>query len=156
MNMALLSSDTVHTVYLGLGSNLGDRAENLEEAIRRIEASVGVVSRRSSFHATRPWGFDSENQFLNAAVCCLTPLSPRSLLEATQRIERGMGRTVKSDGQYHDRIIDIDILLYDDMTVDDDDLKIPHPLMGEREFVIKPLAEIMPHRACGNLNKYNH
>lgn len=135
---------TVHTVYLGLGSNLGNRKENIDEAMRMIGEEVGIVERRSSNIETEPWGFSSSNRFVNAAVRCLTALSPRELLMATQAIERKMGRTGKSkDGQYHDRIIDIDILMYDDITVNEADLKIPHPLMAEREFVLKPLKEIM-------------
>ncbi len=135
---------TVHTVYLGLGSNLGNRKENIDEAVKRISEKVGVVERRSSNIETEPWGFDSPNRFVNAAVRCTTELSPREVLEATQAIEREMGRTEKSsDGCYHDRIIDIDILIYDDITVDEADLKIPHPLIAEREFVLKPLKEIM-------------
>ena len=102
------------------------------------------VVRTSQFHETEPWGFSSANMFMNAAVCIDTRLSPRALLEATQAIEREMGRTVKSaDGQYHDRLIDIDILIYDDIRVDEPDLKIPHPLMHEREFVMRPLGEIL-------------
>ncbi len=109
-----------------------------------IGEEVGIVERRSSNIETEPWGFSSSNRFVNAAVRCLTALSPRELLMATQAIERKMGRTGKSkDGQYHDRIIDIDILMYDDITVNEADLKIPHPLMAEREFVLKPLKEIM-------------
>lgn len=134
----------MHTVYLGLGSNLGNRKENIDEAMRMIGEEVGIVERRSSNIETEPWGFSSSNRFVNAAVRCLTALSPRELLMATQAIERKMGRTGKSkDGQYHDRIIDIDILMYDDITVNEADLKIPHPLMAEREFVLKPLKEIM-------------
>lgn len=134
----------MHTVYLGLGSNLGNRRGNIDEAVRKIGETLGVVDRRSSNIETEPWGFDSPNSFVNAAVRCLTALSPRGVLEATQAIEREMGRTEKSaDGKYYDRIIDIDILLFDDITVDEPDLKIPHPLMAEREFVLKPLKEIL-------------
>ena len=100
---------------------------------------------RSALYVTEPWGFASEHLFTNAAVLCLTPLSPHDLLAATQRIEREMGRKKKSvGGVYHDRIIDIDILLYDDCRVDDPDLKIPHPLMWKRDFVMQPLSEIFP------------
>lgn len=136
----------MHTVYLGLGTNLGDRRLNLETAIRLLGERVGTVVRTSQFHETEPWGFSSDNMFMNAAVCIDTQLSPRGLLEATQAIEREMGRTAKSaDGRYHDRLIDIDILLYDDIRVDEPDLKIPHPLMHERDFVMLPLGEILEH-----------
>ena len=132
------------TVYLSLGSNLGDREQTLRRAVSLLEERVGRVLRLSAFHETAPWGFSSDNMFVNAAVSIETSLSPRQLLVATQAIEKDLGRTVKSaDGLYHDRPIDIDILLYDNMTVDEPDLKIPHPLMNEREFVKIPLREIM-------------
>ena len=141
----------IHTVYLSLGSNLGDKEENLRQAIEKINEKVGAVVRQSSFMTTQPWGFESNNTFVNGAVCCETSLTPHQLLRVTQKIEREMGRTRKSivmvDGQprvdYHDRIIDIDILLYDDITVDTPTLKIPHPLMHERDFVMVPLKEIL-------------
>lgn len=133
-----------HTIYLGLGSNLGDKEANIAEAYGRIEEEIGPITRRSSLHRTEPWGFDSANDFVNSVVCCSTTLSPDALLDATQRIEREMGRTEKSDkGIYHDRIIDIDILLYDDATVSTPRLTIPHPLMEQRPFVMEPLREIL-------------
>lgn len=130
--------------YLSLGTNLGDKRRNIAEAIKNIGELVGDVVRQSALYETEPWGFRSDNRFVNAAVCVDTQLSPRRLLEVTQRIEREMGRTLKSDGgEYHDRIIDIDILLYGDLHIDEPDLKIPHPLMHERDFVMTPLNEIM-------------
>lgn len=130
--------------YLSLGTNLGDKRKNIAEAIKNIGELVGDVVRQSALYETEPWGFRSDNRFVNAAVCVDTQLSPRRLLEVTQRIEREMGRTLKSDGgEYHDRIIDIDILLYGDLLIDEPDLKIPHPLMHERDFVMTPLNEIM-------------
>ncbi|MDD7317389.1 MAG: 2-amino-4-hydroxy-6-hydroxymethyldihydropteridine diphosphokinase [Prevotella sp.] len=133
----------MHTVYLSLGSNLGNREENLHKAITEIGKLVGEVVRQSTFYVTEPWGFKSDNLFANAAVCCVTERSPREVLALTQEIERRMGRSKKSSGgNYSDRIIDIDILYYDDITIDDADLKIPHPHIKEREFVMKPLEEI--------------
>lgn len=130
--------------YLSLGTNLGDKRKNIAEAIKNIGELVGDVVRQSALYETEPWGFRSDNRFVNAAVCVDTQLSPRRLLEVTQCIEREMGRTLKSDGgEYHDRIIDIDILLYGDLHIDEPDLKIPHPLMHERDFVMTPLNEIM-------------
>ena len=141
---------TKHQVYLGLGSNLGDCRKNLERAIRLISDRVGAVTRQSSFIETEPWGFESENRFLNAVILCETTQTPREVLRLTQQIERDMGRRkvvgggLTVDGQriYSDRIVDIDILLYDDLTVDEPDLKIPHPLMHQRDFVMIPLKEI--------------
>ncbi len=127
-----------------MGTNLGDKRKNIAEAINNIGELVGDVVRQSALYETEPWGFRSDNRFVNAAVCVDTQHSPRRLLEVTQRIEREMGRTLKSDGgEYHDRIIDIDILLYGDLHIDEPDLKIPHPLMHERDFVMTPLNEIM-------------
>lgn len=134
-----------HKVYLGLGSNLGDCQENIERAIELINERVGEVIRRSSFIETEPWGFESENKFLNGVILCETTLTPRQLLRKTQKIERDLGRQKKTSKSriYSDRLIDIDILLYDDLTVDEPDLKIPHPLMQERDFVMIPLNELL-------------
>ena len=133
----------MHKVYLSLGSNLGDKEENIRKAIELIGLRVGLVVRQSSLISTEPWGFQSDNQFVNAAVLCHTELLPREVLRATQKIEREMGRSHKSvGGHYSDRIIDIDILLYDELRVDEPDLQIPHPLMLKRDFVMIPLREI--------------
>ena len=131
------------TVYLSLGTNLGDKPTNLSEAVRLIGERVGRVTRVSQTIETEPWGFKSDNSFLNSCVAVETWLSPRCVLKVTQQIERQLGRTTKSSGgEYHDRVIDIDILLYGDLTIDEPDLKIPHPLMHERSFVMVPLKEI--------------
>ena len=136
-----------HNAYLGLGSNLGDREANIRKAISLIGKKVGLVLRQSSLIETEPWGFESSNKFLNAVILCETPLTPRQLLKVTQSIERQLGRRKKSSASspssYSDRPIDIDILLYDDLTVDEPDLKIPHPLMQQRDFVMIPLQEIL-------------
>ena len=135
----------MHEVYLSLGTNLGHREENLQEAIRRINGKVGAVVAQSAFMDTEPWGYQSSRHYLNACVRVATEMSPRAILRATQLIERQMGRRHKTqNGVYRDRIIDIDILLYDDVSIDEPDLKIPHPRMLERDFVMQPLREIMP------------
>ena len=134
----------MHTVYLSLGSNLGDREATMRRAIGLLNERAGSVDRQSSFIETEPWGFESTNKFLNMCVRLLTTLSPEQLLLATKQIERELGRTQKSvNGQYHDRPIDMDILMYDDVHIDSDDLMLPHPHMQEREFVMKPLREIL-------------
>ena len=140
-----------HNAYLGLGSNLGDREANIRKAISLIGKKVGLVLRQSSLIETEPWGFESANRFLNGVILVETTLTPRQLLKATQKIERQLGRKKKSTDSclltpvsYSDRSIDIDILLYDDLTVDEPDLKIPHPLMEQRDFVMIPLNEIKP------------
>ena len=169
---------------MGLGSNLGDREQQLRQAVRLVDERVGRVVRQSSFIQTEPWGFQSEHLFLNAAICCLTDKTPREVLQLTQQIERDLGKTkahathrpssiphhpssifhlpssllhhpssilhltssllhLTSSILHHDRPIDIDILLYDDWKVDEPDLKIPHPLMHQRDFVMIPLKEIL-------------
>lgn len=134
----------MHQVYLSLGTNLGNRKRNIREAIEKIEELVGEVIRQSALYETKPWGFSSPNDFINACVKVSTSLAPRQVLEATQRIEQELGRTLKSvNGEYHDRIIDIDILLYDDLHINEPDLHIPHPLMEQRDFVMVPLKEIL-------------
>lgn len=146
----------MHHVYLGLGSNIGNRQQCIADAIRLISERVGTVLRQSSLIETEPWGFLSDNQFLNGVILCETSLTPRQVLKVTQQIERELGRhkivnrirealgsSKKSvNRKYNDRPIDIDILLYDDLMVDEPDLKIPHPLMHERDFVMIPLNEI--------------
>ena len=138
------------TVYFSLGTNLGDKEQNLRTAVRKIRKQIGEVVSLSAFYATAPWGFSSDNTFLNAALCAKTALTPLEVLQTTQKIEREMGRTHKSvNAVYSDRVIDIDLLLCfaDDGTpvlLDAPGLQLPHPLMQERRFVLEPLAEIAP------------
>ena len=146
---------TSHQVYLGLGSNLGDREGNIRKAIALLHERVGEVVRQSSLIETVPWGFESEHRFLNGVILCETTLTPRQVLKATQKIERELGKTKAHATKrqlsmlnsqfptFKDRPIDIDILLYDDWKVEEPDLKIPHPLMRERDFVMIPLKEIL-------------
>ena len=137
-------------VYISLGTNLGDKEQNLRTAVQKIEEQVGKVISLSAFYITAPWGFDSEHSFLNAAACVETELSPLEVLQKTQEIERELGRTHKSvGGVYSDRLIDIDLLLYDDLILSVTSpsgaaLNLPHPLMAERDFVMRPLTEIAP------------
>lgn len=135
----------MHKAYLSLGSNLGNRKRMMRDAVAMLDEMVGVVDRVSSQYETEPWGFSSPNMFLNMCVRVLTPLSPEQLLHTTQLIEQRLGRVGKStdDGCYHDRVIDIDVLIYDDLHIQTPELVLPHPLMHEREFVMKPLNEII-------------
>lgn len=130
--------------YLALGTNIGNKRRNMITAAALLAERVGDVLALSGFYETEPWGFQSDNAFLNAALQLETSLPPLELLKATQQIEIEMGRTQKSNGAYHDRIIDIDILLYDDLILRTPELTLPHPLMHERRFVMEPLAEIAP------------
>ena len=132
-------------VYLGLGTNLGSKEDNLLRAIDEIQRRIGPVKAQSAFVKTSPWGFESDNAFLNAVVEVDTCLEPFALLNTTQEIERTMGREHKSvDGEYHDRVIDIDILVYGDSYINTPRLTVPHPLLSKRLFVLEPLAEIAP------------
>ena len=136
-------------VYLSLGTNLGDKEDNLHKAIDEIQKRIGPVKAQSAFVRTAPWGFDSRNDFLNAVVKVETRFDPFELLDATQHIERLMGRGEKSkDGVYHDRLIDIDILVYGDSFIRTPRLTVPHPLFPQRLFVLVPLAEIAPELIC--------
>lgn len=133
-----------HVVFLGLGTNLGAKETNMGNALQEIKKRIGEISSLSSFYTSEPVGFKSENSFLNAVCRVETLLSPYELLSVTQDIERFLGRTKKSvNGQYHDRIIDIDILLYDNLHINTPELTIPHPLMETRDFVMIPLKEIL-------------
>jgi len=135
---------TMSLVYLGLGTNLGNKEQNLNDAVMTLSIEVGSLVSLSSFYASKPWGFESENQFLNAVALVETNLSPFEVLDSTKLIEKAMGRKTKSSTDYADRLMDIDILLYDNLIVDQPTLKIPHPLITKREFVLIPLLEIEP------------
>lgn len=128
-------------IFLGIGTNLGNREKNLEHAVARIGQSIGRVLISSSIFQTEPWGFQSEKDFLNMAVKIETELAPHVLLEKIQAIESVMGR-VRGPEHFSSRLIDIDILLYDDIIIDEENLKIPHALLQERRFVLVPLCEI--------------
>jgi 2-amino-4-hydroxy-6-hydroxymethyldihydropteridine diphosphokinase len=131
------------TLFLGLGTNLGNRETNLENAIALIDEQIGSVIKTSSVYETPPWGFDAENDFLNMVLCVGTELSPDEIMKKITAIESGMGRERGQD-RYSSRIIDIDILLYDDLVTSGNGIKIPHRLMHERRFVLVPLCEIAP------------
>ena len=136
-------------VYFSLGSNQGDRRARIDEALRRLDAAVGSPHEAcSSVIETEAWGFEGAD-FLNCVVRYRTARQPHTLLRICKRIEREMGRRDAPEYDaagrrvYHDRPIDIDILLYGDRRVDTPDLKIPHPLMHERDFILRPLSEIL-------------
>jgi 2-amino-4-hydroxy-6-hydroxymethyldihydropteridine diphosphokinase len=130
-------------VYLGIGTNLGDRERNLREAIHKIGEQIGIVSKTSTIYETAPWGFDAENDFLNMVIFVETNYAPGELLQKINLIESTMGRERTQD-RYSSRVIDIDLLLYDDLVIYEKGLKIPHRLMHERKFVMVPLCELAP------------
>lgn len=134
----------LHIVYLGLGSNIGARLEMIEKAIKLIAEQVGDVVLQSALYETEPWGFNSKNLFINGAIACQTALSPLEVLQKTQEIEKQLGRTHKTkNGEYEDRVIDIDILLYDDLHLTHSQVVIPHPHIANRPFVYQPLCDIL-------------
>ena len=130
-------------LFVSLGSNIGDKQQNIERAIALIDDKIGSVVKRSSFYTTEPVGFTSDNNFINVAIEVKTNLPIYRILKITQKIERLMGRTQKSSkGVYHDRVIDIDILMYGNKKIHSARLTVPHPRMYERDFVMQPLREI--------------
>jgi len=130
-------------LFVSLGSNIGDKQQNIERAIALIDDKIGSVVKKSSFYTTEPVGFTSDNNFINAAIEVKTDLPIYRILKITQKIERLMGRTQKSfKGVYHDRVIDIDILMYGNKEIHSARLTVPHPRMYERDFVMQPLREI--------------
>ncbi len=130
-------------VFLGIGTNLGDRESNLKEAIAGIEKHIGRVINSSSVYETEPWGFKAEQEFLNIVVKVETELIPTDLLEAILVLEKKLGR-IRSENQYSSRVIDIDILFYENEIINSEELRVPHPLLHERKFVLVPLCEIEP------------
>lgn len=127
---------------LSLGSNLGDKTQHLQQAIKAITELIGEVEYISTFYESAPWGYDSENQFMNACLTCHTMLSPNELLDQLKAIERRMGR-IKTVGGYEDRSIDLDIIFFNDEVMNSEVLTIPHPHYKNRDFVMIPLREII-------------
>ena len=133
------------TIYLGLGTNQGNKEENIRGAIEELSHLLGTPTAVATIIETEPWGFQSDNSFLNTVVAFKSTLAPEEIFKATQEIERRLGRTKKSiDGCYSDRPIDIDILLYGSRVIESPHLTIPHPLLHKRLFVLQPLAQIAP------------
>lgn len=131
-----------HTTYLGLGSNLGDRTANLAQARALIAERVGELSQTSSLYVTAAWGIEEQPSFLNQVIEVRTESSPEQVLESILAIERDMGRERKV--KWGERLIDIDILFYEDWVLENEKLIIPHPFLQDRNFVLVPLAEIAP------------
>ena len=132
-----------HIVYIGLGSNLGEGPKNLDKAVALLQKEAGEVLYTSAYIQSEPWGFESDHRFTNAVTVISTSLDPIALLDLTQQIERRMGRTRKrrrGEG-YSDRIIDLDLLLYDDVCIETERLTLPHPHIADRDFVRLPLEE---------------
>ena len=137
-------------IFLGLGSNLGDRLKNLESAIDAVRPHI-AVTRRSSVYETPPWGYAAQNNFYNVAVEAETELSPSELIRELKTVEQRLGRTLSF--KYGPREIDIDILLYGQTSVTEADLTIPHPRLAERAFILVPLAELAPDLKVPGFNR---
>lgn len=140
-----MSTNSNHIIFFGLGSNLGDKQKNIERAYKQIKKRIGKIVSKSAFYFSEPEGFESENEFVNSVCEVATTISPAEVLQETQEIEKKLGRTSKSQNQeYTDRVIDIDILMYDNLIVEESDLIIPHPRFHLRDFVLTPFVEISP------------
>ena len=133
----------LHTVYLSLGTNLGDKQVNLSLAIEHISKHCGAVIGKSSVYISSAWGYESENEFYNQCLKIETQLTTDQLIDSLISIEEDLGRTRASSG-YADRMIDIDVLFYDNFVLQTAKLVIPHPRMLERLFVLAPMAELAP------------
>lgn len=140
----------MNLIYLSLGSNLGRRERHLEDALELIQSRIGIIEKVSRYYESASWGYSSKNSFYNCCVALRTALLPLVLLDKLLEIEKVLGRIREnSKGQkreraYSDRIIDIDLLLYGDYQMEHPRLILPHPSMGDRRFVLAPLAEIAP------------
>ncbi len=140
-------------VYIGIGSNLGDKIANIKLAITKIHSELGEVVVRSSLYESEPWGFDSSEMFVNGVLEIRTIYSAQTLLEGLKKIELDLGREEKTTAIYTDRLIDLDILYYGDINIRMDELEIPHPRIYDRRFVLEPMVEIAPNYIDLKLNK---
>lgn len=140
--MQATSAKRYINVFLGIGSNMGDRKANIKTASDLIEKFIGKIAKRSHLYETQPWGQPEQEWFYNQVVMANTTLDPRGLLETVGQIERQMGR--KRTEKWGPRIIDVDILFYGKRVIRDKGLEIPHPELHERAFVLAPLMEIAP------------
>lgn len=130
--------------YICIGSNLGNRRENCLRAIEILQRRGIIVKKQSSMYDTEPWGAENQPRFINMAIEIETVLKPRELLKTIKDIESEVGR--KGSFRWGPRVVDLDILLFDSIILKEEDLEIPHPLMHERDFVLRPLCEIAPDR----------
>ena len=131
----------LHSVVIALGSNKGDKAKNLNAAIQLIESRVGEVMKVSQVYKNPAQGFESENEFFNTCLICKTHLDPFQTLKELKAIEKQLGRT-KTKESYEDRVIDLDIIFYDQLIIETEKLQIPHTEYHKRDFVLIPLLEL--------------
>ncbi len=132
----------MHNVFIAIGTNLGDKEENIRQSIKKMEQNNIHIIKKSNVYKTMPYGYKNQPVFLNCVVQAETMLSPEELLYTLLSIEKQMGRKRKI--HWGPRIIDLDIIFYDNLIINSSNLKIPHPDMQNREFVLKPLCDIAP------------
>lgn len=140
-------------VVISLGTNLGDKLKNLKNALSNIE-SFGRIYNKSRIFSSDPWGYDSENEFLNMGLVIKTSLEPMQLLKKLKNIEKQMGRGPKMGQSYQDRIIDLDILIYSGIIIDNEELSIPHPKIKERKFSLLILKDLFENEFIPDLNDF--
>jgi 2-amino-4-hydroxy-6-hydroxymethyldihydropteridine diphosphokinase len=131
-------------VVIGLGSNMGDRFASLSRALVFLKEEAGTILAASSVWETEPWGFEADEQFLNMVVVLRTKMQPGQLMQLFRSIEGRMGRMRNQGGRYESRIIDIDILLWENRVISIPGLEVPHPKLADRRFVLEPLCEVAP------------
>jgi 2-amino-4-hydroxy-6-hydroxymethyldihydropteridine diphosphokinase len=142
----------VTKVYISFGSNIGNRKENIKRALQLMGEHPNIkITRVSSLYETEPWGKKEQEWFLNGVVEILTSLPPKELLRVLQSIERRIGR--KGEERWSQRMIDLDIILFNNLVIENEGLKIPHPLFHNRNFVLVPLFELAPKLLHPSLNK---
>ena len=140
-----------HNAVISLGTNLGDKLQNLINALSYIEG-LGKIIKKSRIFCSDPWGYDSENEFLNMGIVIKTFLEPVILLKKLKSLEKKMGRVPKIVQSYQDRIIDLDILIYSGFTIDNEELSIPHPKIKERKFSLLILKDLFDNEYIPDLN----
>ena len=133
----------MNTAYLMLGGNKGDKLQNLQQALLLLEKKVGTITKRSDIFVTAAWGNTDQPDFFNQAICMETALSPQDLLNNIISIEESLGR-IRSHEKWMERTMDIDILFYNDEIIDTEHLKIPHPFIHQRKFVLIPMEQLSP------------
>lgn len=149
-NMQQAKAGQAVDALIGLGSNIGDKAANIATAIAALAADPAItVTKRSRLYRTPPWGVTDQDWFANACIAVTTTLTPHGLLACCQAIENAMGRVRRL--RWGPRVIDVDVLTYDELCLESPDLVLPHPRIGERAFVLAPLADIAPDLAIGGL-----
>lgn len=132
--------------YFNIGSNLGNKADNLHQAITLLEKALSSKASVSTIIESKAWGFESENTFMNIGAAIESDIAPLDMLKLTQQIEHDLGSHShrNDDGSYCDRLVDIDIIAIDNLVIDTPELTIPHPRMHLRDFVLRPMAELAP------------